>query len=163
MWTFAFVLQVSVINKWHFRKKSIFFFDSETIQQYNSEIQNYSLKSEQRALINKKENFMNSHKQQIFGTTVCWLTSDFKTCHIMRKPNFSFHKTVWGISKISRGWLRVVFLPAFSPFPLPHHFLCHSQFSFCVAESDLFINRKRKNTPKKNKNDKTIRTSWVVK
>ena len=67
---------------------------------YYSDKQNYFRNKKRKRLIKNK----NCHKQQTLGATVCTLTSDFKTCHITCKPNYSFHKTGRGVRK-SQGAL----------------------------------------------------------
>ena len=62
----------------------------------------------------------NCHKQQTLGATVCTLTSDFKTCHITRKPNYSFHKTGRGVRKSQGALIAVCFSHCLLPSSVNH-------------------------------------------
>ena len=74
-----------------------------------------SEKKKRKTLIKNK----NCHKQQTLGAIVCTLTSDFKTCHITRKPNYSFHKTGKGVRKSQGALITHCLLPSPPPIPPP--------------------------------------------
>jgi len=74
----------------------------------------------------------------------------------MRKPNFSFHKTRWGISKSQGVDCRWFFsLPSsLAPAPIVFFVVLSSAF----VQLNLFMNHKRKNTPKKRKTQANKKT-----
>ena len=82
---------------------------------YYSDKQNYFRNKKRKRLIKNK----NCHKQQTLGATVCTLTSDFKTCHITCKPNYSFHKTGRGVRKSQGALIAGCFSRCLLPSPPP--------------------------------------------
>ena len=82
---------------------------------YYSDKQNHFRNEKRKTLIKNK----NCHKQQTLGAIVCTLTSDFKTCHITRKPNYSFHKTGKGVRKSQGALIAHCLLPSPPPTPPP--------------------------------------------
>ena len=68
--------------------------------------------------MNNNNKIINSHKQQIFDATVCWLTSDFKTRHIMCKPTSPFTRLDGAFQNLE-GLTAGGYSPSLLPLPPP--------------------------------------------
>ena len=76
---------------------------------------------------------------------ICWQVDIL----LANKESFLLHAKSRCSFKNLKGWLQAVFLTAFTPHPIPHHFLFGPWISCCEAESLTPRPRKWKTHPKK--------------